>query len=143
MRQGVEKGLQLFFRPAVAPGDFRITQNPADLCENRFRHDQVKLCSTPSGENLRWRATRTEDRAHQHVGIQHDAHHTLRRLALVRTARMASRTSASITSGLTLRLCCCTSSTAAKNCSRRLCHSSSCHKGTTAAMGLPARSITY
>jgi hypothetical protein len=102
MRQVIEKGLQLFCRPPVALGDFRITKNPVKLRQDGVRDDQVELLGALRVEKLRRRATRTEDRTHEHVSIQDDAHHTLRRLVLVRTARTASRTSSSITSGLTI-----------------------------------------
>jgi hypothetical protein len=37
----------------------------------------LALCGAPGGANRCWRATPTEDRPHQHVGIQDDTHHAL------------------------------------------------------------------
>src|SRR5262245_14786982 len=98
MRQVIEEPLQLVLRQAMPCRDFGIMKNPADLCEDGVRDGQVKVLGPPGGENLCRRAARTEDGTHQDVGIQDDTHHTFRRLALVRTARMASPTSCSIVS---------------------------------------------
>src|SRR6266446_2066560 len=139
-REVIQKCLQPFFRPTMVFGNLGIPEYSTNLGQRRLRQDQIKLLSAPCMENLRRDAPRTNDRTHENICIKDHPHYPLRRV-VVRTARSASCTSCSIISGLTFWLSWCTSSTAANNRSRRFCHSSSCHKGTTAAMAFPARSI--
>src|SRR6266567_7036167 len=121
--------------------NFGIVEHLVELTHQGIRHHHGKTCCSPQRNETCWRPSGVDGGTDQHIGIQHGADHAPCRVACWRTACTASAISCSITSEGTSALRACTASIIAKNCSRCCCHSSNCQTGTTAAMGLPARSI--
>src|ERR1700680_3871562 len=103
----------------------------------------MKAVLKPGFEDFAWSAVLAQDAAYHYIGVEDGRNHAFLRGVFARTARTAVSTSRSITAGLTLAVARQTFRAIPKTRSRRLARSSSCHRGTTAAIGLPARSMMY
>src|ERR1700674_4878527 len=103
----------------------------------------MKAVLVPGFEDFAWSAVLAQDAAYDYMSVEHRPNHAFLRGAFARRARTAVSTSRSTTAGLTLAAARQTFRTIPKIRSRRLARSSSCHRGTTAAIGLPARSVMY
>src|SRR3989454_3719938 len=139
----LDERLEALLGPAMTLDDLGVMQHPLDLLQDHRGDHQLELLLAPGSQHLCRDTLRAQDGAHEDIGIKNGENHVFRRAAFARTAWTASATSCSMTAGFVPLFFCCSSSTMPKNRSRRFCRFSSCQSGTTAAIGRPARSMTY